>query len=449
MIPRYKIAALISIVTLTLAGCAESARENATGKAVIRAVNAIVDAPAVVFKIEERSLGSLEFGDVTPIQNYDDLAYNFNYDITDIGATSSRRLASQFLDVVADTNYLFVLSGSISNPQITLWTDDERQWEGTETVFEMGFMHLASNLGALDVYFAAPGTAPTAGAAVGTLVNGERLDPAEYAAGNYVVTLTEANDPQAIVYQSPSRTLAGASTDSILIFDHNPTRNSDVHVRHLTQAGTAADLVDARVSPTGQFLHAAPAIGNVDIAENDDFASLLLADQPFGNLSGEITLSAGTNDYTWTDAGNMGAILVESEEVIAADYKRTLVLAGPAADHTILNVQSIRRPFSTSARLNIINAADNAETVDIYFLPDGDSIADFTPISSGIPFTFSTGMTPVIAGDYEITITVAGSQTVLAGPLDISLANRDVVEVYVMDTADPNAMSLMVNRVNP
>ncbi|MEQ8204780.1 MAG: hypothetical protein RIA65_01290, partial [Woeseia sp.] len=163
----------------------------------------------------------------------------------------------------------------------------------------------------------------------------------------------------------------------------------------------------------------------------------------------DVTLSAGTNDYTWTDAGNVGAVLVESEEIIAADFKRTLVLAGPAADHTILNVQGIRRPFSTSARMNIVNAADNAETVDIYFLRDGDSIADFTAISAGIPFTFSTGMTPIIAGDYEITITVAGSQTVLAGPLDIALANSDVVEIFIMDTTDPNVMSLLVNRITP
>ena len=58
-------------------------------------------------------------------------------------------------------------------------------------------------------------------------------------------------------------------------------------------------------------------------------------------------------------------------------------------------------------------------------------------------------MTPVLAGNFEITISVSGAKTVLAGPVDIALANRDVVEVFIMDTVDPNVMSLLVNRVAP
>lgn len=449
MTRSYRIAALIGLATLILAGCAESTREEATGKAAVRGINAIVDAPNVSFKIEERSIGSVAFGEVSPVQRYDDLSYNFNFDVTEIGASSSERLGKQFVDVVPDTDYLFILSGSLGNPQMTLWSDDERQWAGDETVLELAFLHLNHSLGPLDIYLTAPGVNPAAGNALGTLAVGERLPPEEIIAGEYVLSLTAAGDPNAIIFQSSTRTLAPATTDTILILDRNPSRTSDVFVRHMTQAGNMADIADSRMPPSGSFLHAAPSIGNVDVAENDNFGSLRVTNQPYGNLSPDVELTVGTNDYTWTDAGNMGAVLIEHENIIPPGFRTTLVLAGPAAEPVVINFLEEQRSFSNSGRVSFINAADSVDTLDFYMLPSGEAVADNIATASNVLFTFVSGMTPVIAGDYQITVTRQGEKTVLAGPVDVVIANRDVIDVFIMDTTDPNVLDILVRRNAP
>jgi Domain of unknown function (DUF4397) len=440
---------LIVSLALLIAGCAESDRETATGKAQIRGFNAIAEAPGITFKIEERSLGSVAFGDSSPIQRYDDLSYNFNFDLLPLGSEDTQRLASQFVDVIKDTQYLFVLSGSLASPQMAVWSRDERAWAGTETVLQLDFLHAGSNVGAVDVYLAAPGVAPAAGNALGTLRFGERLPVAEYAAGQYVLTLTTVNDPQDVLFVSPTRTLAGATTDTIIILDSNPSRTADIFVRQLTGNGSVVDISDARFPPVARFLHAAIAVGNVDIAENDDFGNLLLGNQPYGDLSAEISLTAGNTDYTWTAAGNPGAIVLESTETIPAGFYTTLALVGKAADHDVMNIINTRRPVSTHGQISFVQAAANFNSVDIYFLTPGQAVADVNAASPNVPFKFTTGMTAVRANDYRVAVTAQGSKTVVAGPLDVPIANGDVVEVYLLDTVDPNTVSILVNRIAP
>ena len=449
MTRSYRIVPLIGLVTLSLFGCAKSSHEEPTGKAAIAGINAIVDAPNVTFNIEEHSLGSISFGEVSAPQRYDDLSYDFNFDIKEPGASSSRRLGTEFVDVVRDTNYLFVLSGSLASPQMTLWSNEERKWTGNESVLELGFLHLNNSTGPLDVYLAAPGVNPAPGNAFATLAPGERLAPTEVAAGQYVLTLTTAGDPNAIVFQSSTRILGAGTSDTILILDRNPSRTADVFVRQLTQAGSASDIADARMPPTGRFLHAAPAIGSVDIAENGDFNSLRISNQPYGNFSADTDLTVGTNDYTWTDAGNMGATLIEHENIIPAGHRTTLVLAGSAAEPVIINFLDERRSFSNGGRLNLVNAAKSFTPVDVYLLASGESLADRIATTANVPFTYVSGMTPVVAGSYQLTITKRGEKNVLAGPVDIDIANRDVIDLFIMDTADPNTLSILLERSAP
>lgn len=431
------------------AGCVESSREDATGKAALIGVNAIVDAPEVRFKIEERSLGSVAYGEASQVRRFDDLGYIFNFDTSIPGEDNERRLASRFLDVTRDTAYLFAVAGSVDSAEIVLWEHEERQWQDGDTVFELYFAHLNDTAGRVDVYFAEPGVAPAAGAQAATIARGERAGPAEFAAGDYVLTVTPVNDPQTVLFTSLTRTYVAATTDTILLLNRDPSRTADVSVRQVAAAGTSLQLGDPRIPPRGRVLHAAPGIGNVDLAENGDFANLVASELAPGELSAEAPLTAGTNTYTFTDAGNQGAPIVESEQVIGTGFYETLILTGPASDPGVLNAVSLRRPFATSGRLGFVHAAAAFALIDIYLLEAGTPIDDEGPISTFVPFSLGTGLVAVAAENYELTVTVAGTKTVLAGPLAIDVADRDVIEVFIVETPDPNAAGLQVVRYAP
>ena len=94
---------------------------TATGKANIRAINAIKTSPEVGFLIEERILGSIDFRQISSLNEYDDLDYNFNFEVFFLGDATSTRIATQYIDVVADMDYILLLSGTLSNATITVW----------------------------------------------------------------------------------------------------------------------------------------------------------------------------------------------------------------------------------------------------------------------------------------------------------------------------------------
>lgn len=437
---------LLTLACLAGSACVESSREDATGKASLRGVNGIVDAPDVAFKIEERSLGTVAYGATTPVRRFDDLTYNFNFDASIPGEEQQRRLATRFLDVILDTAYLFVLSGTVSNAEIVLWEQPERQWNGSESVFELNFAHLNNTAGPVDVYFAAAGVAPAAGNAVATLTRGERLGPSEFAGGDYVLSVTPANDPQTILYSSTTRSYTAATTSTILLLDRNPSRTAELTVRQITAAGDSVDMFDPRFPPQGRVLHAAAGIGNVDLAENGDFGALVASDVALGEITADAPLTAGTNTYTFTDTGNQGAIILEREQIIGDGLYENLILTGSAAAPGALNTISQRRPFATSGRIDFVHAAAAFDTIDIYLLPAGESIDDAAPTSPQFPFGFTTGLAAIVADNYEITVALAGEKTVLAGPLAVDVANRDVLEIFVIEAADPNAVDVVIVR---
>ena len=190
---------VLLILSCALAGCAETQRQDATGKGSIRGYNALADSFNVNFLIEERSLGVLEYKDGSPVAPFDDLTYSFNFDIAFAGEGGTQRIASVTQTIVKDTDYVFVLAGTVATPEILVWEQPTREWGETETVFEMAFAHLGPTLGPVDVYYALTGTAPVLGNAIGTLAFGERLDEIEFAEGQYELLLTAPNDPSTVV----------------------------------------------------------------------------------------------------------------------------------------------------------------------------------------------------------------------------------------------------------
>lgn len=168
--------AMLAIIIVLCGGCSNNSSSNlgeATGKGSISALHAISDLGPVSFLIEETTLANIDYKEFSGITEYDDLTYNFNFDIFLPNDTESTRLVTREVSVVADTAYTFVLTGSLANPEITLWTQFGRDWQavlddaadnGTDiTILDVAFGHLANNVGDLDIYMSTPGTVPVPG----------------------------------------------------------------------------------------------------------------------------------------------------------------------------------------------------------------------------------------------------------------------------------------------
>jgi hypothetical protein len=429
---------VVLLVAVALGGCGKSAQVEATGKGTIRGINTIVTSPELIFLIEERPVGNVSFRQAIGFVEYDDLTYNFSFDLLLPGESDATRLASQFLDVVAETEYTVVLGGTIAAPTIMFWEEPDRVWADTDTAFEADFAHLSPVLGEVDVYFLPVGTVPVLGNAVTTLNYGERIPYQEFADGSYEFFITLKDDPANYLYQSQALSSQPASRITLAIFDADPSTTAGIAVNLINAGGGSANLPDANQRASFRLLHAAFGTGNVDGYLNSDLSTIIFPNVGFGEISASSDIESITMPFTVTDAGNSGAPVLEDDLLIGGNSKHTIFLHGEPGGLLYFDLRDDARPLETFPVVRVSNVSVNAGVIDIYMLPPGtvieeDTLAEF----SGLPRVSSTGFMGPDAGMLEITITQFGEITPISVPVTIDIANGDIVDIAILATADP------------
>jgi len=424
-------------LSFCLLGCVESTREQATGKGNVRGLNALADSLDVNFLIEERSVDAIRYKEASAFVAFDDLTYVFNFDIAIAGQVGVDRIASVEQKVDLDNEYFFTLAGSVAAPKILVWQNVERDWDSTETVFEMAFGHASPNLGTVDVYYAPTGTAPVAGNAIGSISFGEQLAATEFDGGEFELTLTAAGDPSTVLFKGSASTPLNANTSWTVLFDADPSLTSPVNVQQILRTGTAFEVPDSRFPPTTQLINAALGSGNVDLVIENDFTNPpTVSNLAFGETSADVGIPAGTSIFTYTPPASTTALL-EEEVFVLAGIRMMIVLQGEPGNLSTVRLASTRRPVSTAAQIRITNVSFNLQEVDVYLSADGSAIGDLIPFIRALPFGLTSDFRERAASTYELTITTPGEKTVVAGPVTLDLSNGDLVEILIMDTTDP------------
>ena len=442
-----------TLCALALAACgSETSLPEATGKASLRAINAIEASPEFVFLIEERGLDSVAYKQATSSASWDDLSYTFNFDVLFLGDLERTRVASMNLDLVANKDYTFVISGAVAAPTITLWETDIREWGETETLTEFRFAHLAAAEGPVDIYLAAPGVAPVAGEEVGTLAFSEVLPALDLTAGEYVVTVTTAGDENDILFLSNSFTSAAASSLLFSLFDGDANDVAPLALRsfNTTSGGTAA-LFDSRLSPTIRFFHASkdPAVDLVDVYIEDLLGmpapAPLISSHAFEDISGDISVPAETLPLAYTTANDIMTIHVQEELTPAPGLRWNLVFVGGPGNPQVFLGRTDRRSVETAAKISILQTAANHDSVDLYVVDRGLDISadEVNPVITGIPPSGLPFSYQLLAGSYDFYLTTIGEKTVVTGPFEVDVVLGDIVELVVYDV-DDTALAKMV-----
>ncbi len=430
------------MAVLVLAACdTGSTLPEATGKGSIRAINAMPRSPEFQFLIEERSLGAIAYKSASSSARYDDLEYTFNIEIAFAGESSARRVASQFIDVQANRDYTLLVSGAVANPTITLWENDERLFDQDDTEFEAYFAHAAASLGTVDYYFSAPGVAPVLGEQVATLSFGEITAPVDYPAGEYVMTITSAGDPDAVLFVSEPAALIAANTLFIMPFDGVATDTAPVVVRAMAASGSSLTIPDSRFPPTVEFVHASIDLGTSDIYNDEELTSRIVAGHAFRDVSEEIGIAADTNVFLYTPAGDTGAVTLESSLPASGGSRYRVVAAGVAGALQTLSLVPDRSAVDTHVKLSSVHTSNNFEILDVYAVAPGETPDDANAASSLLGLTPTSSV--LTAGSYDLFVTDFGEKTVLAGPYRVDVSVGDVVEMIVVDTVDPAVLDVV------
>ena len=441
-----------ALLVAPLSGCAESQRPEATGKGTIRAINASLTAPQITYRLEECGLvpgcsafANLGYKQATAASPFDDLPYRVNFDYRFVGDAERTRVASVDFQLVANQDYLFVFTGTLAAPRVLTWERPIREWEDTETVMEVAFGHLAPQFGDVDIYFDAPGTDPVAGQARASLSANNRSPILELESGNYQLTFTARDDPTNILYRSIAANFAARGNFLFAIFDTDPGHTGNVAVEVINAAGGGTELFDENVRPTLRTLHAAIDQPSIDLYRDGDFSAPLIPDTAYGTVSAEVESVAASSTYTFTQAGNEGNILLETDFSIGGASRVTRVLLRTSQGLTTIAATDDFRPTEDGVKVRFINSVLNQDALDIYVVEAGTDINDelVVPEINNILPGGNPGYSFALPIEYDIYITEFDSKTVLAGPLNVSYATGEVRHYIILETADPNVLTLL------
>jgi hypothetical protein len=282
---------------------------------------------------------------------------------------------------------------------------------------------------------------PAADQPRGTLAFGEKLDPFEIENGDWQLTVTAAGDPSNVLFRSGTQDLTERTSLLFTILDADPSLTNPLAVQRVTREGTASSLVDSRFPPTRRFFHAAQGTVSADVTADGD---PLVSGLAFGNVSADVAVPSGASEFAFTQAGNPGAILHEEEDTVPGNSRSTAFLVGPPGDLDMIAFIDNRRPLADFARLRMTYLSEEIEEADLWLLEAGTDLADASPNFPGIDSMQTTGYVTRVPGAYELTVTFGDDDTVAAGPVPLDLGAGDVVELAIIDTADPNVLEIVV-----
>ena len=175
---------------------------------------------------------------------------------------------------------------------------------------------------------------------------------------------------------------------------------------------TATEILECAATPQVRALHASPDAPPVNIWVNGAPA---LTDVDFGQGSGFINGVEEVN--VQVEAIVPGGNLVVIDEDYSLDYSTDYTIiavddvAGPVRPLVIAN-PSDERLTPGNFFVQVVHAASEAPAVDVYVTAPGADLAASAPVTgAGTPLAFEefTPRLEVLAGDYQIRITLAGS----------------------------------------
>lgn len=437
---------LIGVALAVLAsGCAETNFPDATGEGRIRGIAAIPDAPELFFLIEERLVGNVDYTGVAGFETYDDLSYNFNFDYALSGDIDPTRIATQAIDVVDGVEYTVIITGTLDNPTLTLWEDEQREWGDTETVLEPFFTNFATSLGSVDVYLLDEGTTPVLGSELGTIAPGERLAPGDIESGNYEIVFTVPDDPATILYTSGLINALPRSRPLFALFDPTAINTAPSLMTIISEGGQSTPVADENFPGQFRFYHASPTVGNVDLYLDNDFSTPFASDVAYGDLVPYLDATSITPILTATAVGNSGAVVLENTLVTPLGERRTIALIGDMAEPNIVTLENNGRPLSVSPIIRVVNLSATQDFVNIYLQDPGTEITETTFAAfAGIPPFFDTAYFGRAEGMIEMTVTNFASIEPVAPPIVFGSSIGDVIDIAIIETVDPDELAIDV-----
>jgi hypothetical protein len=207
-----------------------------------------------------------------------------------------------------------------------------------------------------------------------------------------------------------------------------------------------ADRLDV-ADPVVRFVHAASDAPNLtlyraEVAQSD------ATNVPYKFASDYFDVDLGTNDWLVKTAA--GAVTLGTPVPITPlRGDRYTIVALPASGNFLIIDPYNKSLGSSGSRLRLMNASPSASSVDLYMTALGTDITPANPVITATAYKTSGPATGsdslgIASSTYQVTITTAGTKTILfKGQISFG-ENKDILLLTVPDPLVPGAIKALV-----
>lgn len=210
-----------------------------------------------------------------------------------------------------------------------------------------------------------------------------------------------------------------------------------------------ADRIDV-ADPVVRFVHASPLAPNVTLYRGTA-AQPDATDVPYQFASNYFDVDLGISDWSVkTASGGATVGTVSIDPVRGTKYTIVALPASSTDSSTYLITDPYNRSINgDTAYVRVMNASFNAANIDLYMTAVGTTIATASPFVAATAYKTAGPASggdsaPIQGGTYQVTITTAGTKTILfSGQLSIG-NSKDVLLLTVPDAVLPGAIKVLV-----
>ena len=342
-------------------------------------------------------------------------------------------IAPVSFDFQQNNDYVIAAEGAYASISSAVFTHMLSMVDSTATRIQV--LHAAPGAPAIAVYVTAPGAdlATSTPLGTGSLAYKGATVQSDVPAGSYEIRITPAGATTPVLFDSGSTSLIGGTDVVISVLQNVGPGPASLELGLVDAFGNEETLFDVSSPANLRVVNASPDAPPLSVISNGNTASPLVPSLAFESFTPYISLTPGSYTFTVTPASNTAQVLSTQALTLNGGSEQTIYALGMYASLATETTYDDRRRVATAAKLRIIQASPGAAFVDVYLTAPGAGIASSAPTFVYIPLGGDTGFEQFAAGSYDLTVTTAGTQTVLIGPTTVTITNTGVYTVVARD----------------
>lgn len=297
------------------------------------------------------------------------------------------------------------------------------------------FLNAAPAQAAIAVYLTVPGADLSAATPLGSgsVAYQAATGPTDVPSGQYEVRVTPAGAITPVLFDSGTISLVGGTDLVISALQNVGPGTAPIVLGVVDSSGDVSKLFDVSTPANVRVVNTSPDAPPLSVIANGNTASPVASGLAFEGFTPYIGQTPGLFTFTLAPSSNAAQAVASLQLEMDAGSEQTIYALGSYASMVAESTWDDRRRIATGAKLRIIQASPGAGAVDIYMTTPGTGIASAPPVYTGLPFIGDTGFQQFASGSFDLTVTTAGTQTILAGPTTLSVSNAGIYTVVVRD----------------